>query len=67
MGNAKECTREIIIQTLVDALKPLDYIYAFWEGDAAAFDRIDEWSDIDLYLVVDERKSIRHSLRSKRR
>jgi len=56
MVNPKELTREIIIQTLVHALAPLDYIHAFWEGGAAAFNRIDEWSDIDLYLVVDDTK-----------
>jgi len=56
MTNDDRLTREIIIQTLVDALEPLDYIYAFWEAGAAAFNRIDEWSDIDLYLVVDDDK-----------
>lgn len=38
------------------ALEPLDYIHAFWEGGAAAFNRIDEWSDIDIYLAIDENK-----------
>ena len=56
MTNQKMLTRNIIIQTLVDALEPLEYVYAFWEGGAAAFNRIDEWSDIDLYLVVDNEK-----------
>jgi len=37
-------------------LEPLSYIHSFWEGGAAAFGRIDEWSDIDLYLVVDDKK-----------
>jgi predicted nucleotidyltransferase len=49
-------TREIIIQRLVDVLEPLDYVYAFYEGGAAAFRRIDEWSDLDLYIVVDDGK-----------
>ena len=52
----KRLTRDIIIQTLVDALKPIEYVLAFWEGGAAAFNRVDEWSDIDLYLVVDDKK-----------
>ena len=56
MTNYNRLTRKIVIQTLVDALEPLDYIHAFWEGGAAAFDRIDEWSDIDLYVVVDDEK-----------
>jgi len=56
MTNQKTLTRDILIQTLVDALEPFEYVYAFWEGGAAAFNRIDEWSDIDLYLVVDNEK-----------
>jgi len=56
MTDRKALTRDIVIQTLVDALEPLDYVHAFWEGGAAAFDRIDEWSDIDLYLVVEDNK-----------
>ena len=56
MTNKKKLTRDVIIQTLVNALKPLDYAHAFYEGGAAAFNRIDEWSDIDLYLVVDDGK-----------
>jgi len=56
MTNLEKLTRDIIIQTLVSVLKPLDYIHALWEGGARAFNRIDEWSDIDLYLVVDDRK-----------
>jgi len=49
-------TREEIIATLVTALKPLNYVYALWEGGSASFDRIDQWSDIDLYLVVEDEK-----------
>jgi hypothetical protein len=49
-------TRDVVVQTLVKALQPLNYIHSFWEGGAAAFNRIDEWSDIDLYLVVDDNK-----------
>jgi hypothetical protein len=52
----KKVNRQMIIQTLVDALEPVDYVYAFYEGGAAAFNRIDEWSDMDLYLIVDEKK-----------
>lgn len=56
MMNGEKLTRKMIIQALVNALEPLNYVHAFWEGGAAAFDRIDEWSDIDLYLVVDNKK-----------
>lgn len=47
-------TREKIIGVFTETLKPLDYVHALWEAGAAAFDRIDEWSDIDLYVVVDD-------------
>jgi hypothetical protein len=56
MTDKDRLTRDIMIQTLVNALEPLDYVHAFWEGGAAALNRIDEWSDIDLYLVVDDKK-----------
>jgi len=56
MTSDRKLTREVIIQALVNALKPLDYVHAFWEGGAVAFNRIDDWSDIDLYLVVDDKK-----------
>jgi predicted nucleotidyltransferase len=56
MTNGKRLTRGKIVQTLVEALKPLGYVHAFYEGGAVAFNRIDEWSDIDLYLVVDDGK-----------
>jgi len=52
----KKVTRDTVIKTLVNALKPLDYAHAFYEGGAIAFNRLDEWSDIDLYLVVDDDK-----------
>ena len=54
MDTVDRLTREVVVQKLVDALEPLDYIHAFWEGGAAAFNRIDAWSDVDLYLVVDD-------------
>jgi hypothetical protein len=49
-------TRGKIVQALIDALEPLDYVYAFYEGGAAASNRVDEWSDVDLYVVVDDGK-----------
>ena len=42
--------RDRIITTLVSALQPLDYVEAVWQGGAAAFNRVDEWSDIDLVI-----------------
>jgi hypothetical protein len=46
--------REIILKALQDALEPLDYVHAMWQGGAASFNRVDEWSDIDLQVVADD-------------
>lgn len=56
MLSKEKLTRNTIIKTLIDALEPLDYVHAFYEGGAIAFNRLDKWSDIDLYLVVDDDK-----------
>jgi hypothetical protein len=50
----KTATRDALVKTLVEALQPLDYVHAFYESGAIAFNRLDEWSDLDLYLVVDD-------------
>jgi predicted nucleotidyltransferase len=52
----RKLTRETVIKTIVDFMKHLEYVHALYEGGAIAFDRIDEWSDIDLYIVVDDEK-----------
>jgi len=56
MTDKAKLIRKQIIKALVEALKPLDYVHTFYEGGAAAFNRVDEWSDLDLYLVVDDEK-----------
>lgn len=52
--NDSTLTRQEIIQALRARLEPLDYVQAMWEGGAAAFNRVDEWSDIDLQVAVDD-------------
>ena len=47
-------TRETILKTLEDTLKPLDYVQAMWQGGAAAFNRVDAWSDIDLVVLAED-------------
>jgi len=54
MTKKKPLTREIIFKVLVNALEPLDYVHAFYEGGAISHGRLDEWSDIDAYVVVDD-------------
>ncbi len=46
--------REAILPALKTALEPLEYVHAMWEGGAISFDRIDEMSDIDLYVDVED-------------
>ena len=52
MPEAASVTREAIVHALATALEPLPFVDAMWEAGAAAFRRVDEWSDIDLYAVV---------------
>src|SRR5215210_3380042 len=47
-------TRDAIQQALREALEPLDYVYAMWEGGSAATGRSDEWSDIDLQVDAED-------------
>ncbi len=43
--------RADVIAALRGALEPAQHVLAMWEGGAAAFDRVDEWSDIDLQVL----------------
>ena len=52
MNPYQKITREEIIRHLTATFEPLDQVYAMWEGGAAANNRIDEWSDIDLQVDV---------------
>ncbi|MCU0606805.1 MAG: hypothetical protein MUF78_05170 [Candidatus Edwardsbacteria bacterium] len=45
-------TRAGILAALRGALEPKSYIMAMWEGGAAAFGRVDRWSDIDLMVAA---------------
>ncbi len=47
-------TREQILSTLQSVLEPLPHVYAMWQGGAIAFNRLDEWSDIDVCVDVDD-------------
>lgn len=43
-----------IIHAMRAAFEPLDYVHAMWEAGSAAFNRADEYSDLDLQIVVDD-------------
>lgn len=46
--------RQDIVASFIKALEPLAYVDALWEAGAASFGRVDQWSDIDLYAVVED-------------
>lgn len=49
-----DCTlRDRITDALCSALRALPYVLAGWEGGSAAFDLVDEYSDIDLNFLLD--------------
>jgi hypothetical protein len=49
-----EISRDRIIEAIVEALEPLEYVYALWEGGAVAFSRLDRWSDIDICVDAED-------------
>lgn len=44
------------MQALVRSLRPKRHVLALWEGGSASFDRVDRWSDLDLYVLVEGAK-----------
>jgi hypothetical protein len=50
----RQLTRDEIVSALEKAFLPLDWTHAMWQAGAIAFDRVDQWSDIDLQIDVDD-------------
>lgn len=46
--------REEILKTITEALQPLDYVYGMWQCGSAAFKRVDQWSDLDIAVDVED-------------
>ncbi|MBD3348251.1 MAG: hypothetical protein GF400_03515 [Candidatus Eisenbacteria bacterium] len=46
--------RDEVVSALRRAVEPLEFALAMWEGGAAAFDRVDEWSDLDLQVLCED-------------
>ncbi|MDM9382841.1 aminoglycoside 6-adenylyltransferase [Chlorogloeopsis sp. ULAP01] len=46
--------RNKILQVLIKALQPKDFALAFWQGGSAAHGYTDEWSDIDIEVIVED-------------
>lgn len=49
-------SRDVILGTLSTTLRPLGFVHALWEGGAVGYGRLDEWSDLDIYVLVDDDK-----------
>ena len=45
-------TRDSLIALVHRAVEPLPFARALWEGGSAAFDRADDFSDVDLSLLI---------------
>jgi len=46
--------RQQILERLTETLQAQEYGYGLWSGGAMGFDRVDEWSEIDLIVIAAE-------------
>jgi len=46
--------RQIILAKIVSTLQPLDFVLGLWQGGSAAHGYTDEWSDLDIAVVVED-------------
>lgn len=53
---AGEVTRDMVMESLARALEPVGHVHALWEGGAPGYGRLDQWSDLDAYVLVDDDK-----------
>ncbi|MEP0883891.1 nucleotidyltransferase domain-containing protein [Trichocoleus sp. ST-U3] len=45
-----------ILETLINTLQPIDFVFAFWQGGSAAHGYTDEWSDLDIQVTVEDER-----------
>ena len=46
--------RERILETIIATLEPKDFVLALWQGGSAAHGYTDEWSDLDIEVIVED-------------
>ena len=46
--------RQRILETVIGTLEPEDFVLALWQGGSAAHGYTDEWSDIDIQVIVED-------------
>ena len=56
MGEINKSQSDQDSQETREWLESLDYVHAMWEGGAAANDRADQWSDIDICVDADDER-----------
>ncbi len=48
--------RQRILETIIATLEPKDFVLALWQGGSAAHKSTDEWSDIDIQVIVEDER-----------
>lgn len=56
MSSPPAVTKDALVEAIMKQLRACDYVLAVYEGGAASFGRVDRWSDIDLYVLVEDGK-----------
>jgi predicted nucleotidyltransferase len=46
--------RQTILETIMASLESKDFVLALWQGGSAAHGFTDEWSDIDIQVIVED-------------
>ena len=46
--------RQRILELIIASLEPKDFVLALWQGGSAAHGSTDEWSDIDIQVIVED-------------
>jgi hypothetical protein len=46
--------RQRILESTIATLEPKDFVLALWQGGSAAHGFTDEWSDIDIQVIVED-------------
>jgi hypothetical protein len=52
--NREGIGRKLMIDAMAAALEPLPFVHAGWLGGSDASGRTDDWSDVDIQIVVDD-------------
>lgn len=48
--------RQKILESIIASLEPKDFVLALWQGGSAAHGFTDEWSDIDIQVIVEDNR-----------